>query len=195
MLFKYLFRSLLLALIVVAFPAAALEIGDLHFDDSLKLGNATVVANGGGVRSRAFFKVYAIVLYLPEKKGSAEAVLAASGPKRLAIVTMRDLPATQFTDALKSGVEKNTSEGELLSLRGDMQQFLSSLTPLGEVKKGTPVHIDWLPESGVHVTVAGKPVGKPINNEPLYRALLRIWLGDQPAQDDLKPALLGKAPR
>ena len=30
--------------------------------------------------------------------------------------------------------------------------------------------------------------------EDFYKALLRIWLGDHPAQDDLKDALPGKMP-
>ncbi|TAK85863.1 MAG: hypothetical protein EPO20_08665 [Betaproteobacteria bacterium] len=39
--------------------------------------------------------------------------------------------------------------------------------------------------------VGGKPVGKPIAGEDFYRALLRIWLGEKPVQDDLKKALAG----
>ena len=35
--------------------------------------------------------------------------------------------------------------------------------------------------------------GKDIAGEDFYRALLRIWLGNKPVQDDLKQALLGKA--
>jgi len=30
-----------------------------------------------------------------------------------------------------------------------------------------------------------------IEGEDFYRALLRIWLGDKPVQEDLKKALLG----
>ena len=32
---------------------------------------------------------------------------------------------------------------------------------------------------------------KPIAGEDFYRALLRIWLGEHPVQDNLKKALLG----
>lgn len=37
----------------------------------------------------------------------------------------------------------------------------------------------------------GEPRGKIIVGGDFYRALLRIWLGDEPAQDSLKKALLG----
>jgi len=39
--------------------------------------------------------------------------------------------------------------------------------------------------------VDGKPAGAPIQGEDFYRALLRIWLGERPVQEDLKQALLG----
>jgi hypothetical protein len=41
------------------------------------------------------------------------------------------------------------------------------------------------------MTVDGKPAGAPIAGEDFYQALLRIWLGPKPVQDDLKKALLG----
>ena len=45
--------------------------------------------------------------------------------------------------------------------------------------------------TGTVLSVQGKPMGRPIAGEDFYRALLRIWLGDKPVQDDLKKALLG----
>ena len=40
----------------------------------------------------------------------------------------------------------------------------------------------------------GIAAGTPIAGEDFYRALLRIWLGDNPVQADLKKALLGDKP-
>jgi hypothetical protein len=53
------------------------------------------------------------------------------------------------------------------------------------------IDLDWHPGGGTQVTIDGKPAGQPIEGEDFYRALLRIWLGDKPVQDDLKKALLG----
>jgi hypothetical protein len=41
------------------------------------------------------------------------------------------------------------------------------------------------------LSVGGKPAGAPIPGEDFYRALLRIWVGPRPVQEDLKKALLG----
>jgi hypothetical protein len=63
---------------------------------------------------------------------------------------------------------------------------------LGEAKTGTTIVIDWLPETGTRLSVGGQGKGRDIAGEDFYRALLKIWLGDKPVQDDLKQALLGK---
>ena len=57
----------------------AVEVAGVRFDDALRVGEGEVVANGGGVRKKAFFKVYALVLYLPSKSGDAARVLALLG--------------------------------------------------------------------------------------------------------------------
>jgi hypothetical protein len=50
--------------------------------------------------------------------------------------------------------------------------------------------IDYLPGSGTRITVNGAAKGT-IAGEDFNRALLRIWLGDNPADSDLKKGLLG----
>ena len=63
-----------------------------------------------------------------------------------------------------------------------------------EAKKGMRITLDWVPAAGTQLTVDGKPSGAPIPGEDFYRALLKIWLGEHPVQDDLKKALLGEKP-
>jgi len=46
--------------------------------------------------------------------------------------------------------------------------------------------------SGTVLVINGAARGKPIAGEDFYRALLRIWLGEHPVQDDLKKAVLGE---
>jgi hypothetical protein len=52
------------------------------------------------------------------------------------------------------------------------------------------ITLDWN-GSATQVGLDGKPAGKPIEGADFYQALLRIWLGENPVQDDLKKALLG----
>lgn len=183
--------ALIFALLLTAAVHAA-EVAGTRFDERSKLGNSELTLNGAGLRAKFFIKVYTVGLYLPEKKTAAAEVLAAKGPKRLHIVSLRDLTAEQFADALVEGIHKNLTEAEVGPLKGRIEQFRTTILALKEAKKGAVVDLDWLPESGTRLTVDGQKRGEDIAGEDFYRAVLKIWLGDKPAQADLKDALLGK---
>jgi carbonic anhydrase/acetyltransferase-like protein (isoleucine patch superfamily) len=188
---KHLIMATLAALSITV--AHGMEVAGVKFDDKIRIGTADVVANGAGLRKKAFFKVYAMALYLPEKQSEADAVLAASGSKRIAINLLRDLSAQQFVDALQEGMAENHSEAEMAALKDRVKQFSDAMLSIGEAKTGTAVLIDWLPESGTRLTVNAQVKGKEIAGEDFFKALLKIWLGNKPVQGDLKQALLGKA--
>ena len=59
--------------------AQAIEVGGLKFDDTVKVAGKELKVNGAGVRTRIVVKVYALVLYLPEKKDTAAGVLESAG--------------------------------------------------------------------------------------------------------------------
>ena len=188
-------RSLILTILAVLSLnlAYAVEVAGIKFEDKVQLGNSDVVANGAGLRKKAFFKVYAMVLYLPEKQGDVDSVLSAKGAKRVSISLLRDLSAQQFVDALQEGIAENHTEAEMTVLKDRVKQFSEAMLSVGEAKTGTIVLIDWIPEAGTRLTVNGQAKGKDISGEDFYQALLKIWLGKKPVQDDLKQALLGKA--
>jgi hypothetical protein len=172
----------------------AAEVSGVKLEDKLRLGAAgpELVLNGAGLRTRFFVKVYAAGLYLVERKAATADVLALGGPKRVAMHMVRDLSAQQLVDALNEGVAKNNPPAEVEKLKPQLAELTGIMTALGEAKKGDVVTLDFLPDAGTRVTVNGQEKGKPIPGGELYRALLRVWLGDDPVQDDLKKALLGQ---
>jgi len=175
----------------VALGTQAAEVAGVKLEDRTKVGAADLVLNGAGLRKRAFFNVYAIGLYLPEKKPGAADAVGASGTKRVAIHMLRDVDSSTFTEALVDGMRANHDEAAMKSLEPRVGELSAIMGELKEAKKGMAVLLDWQPGAGTVVTVDGKPRGKPIAGEDFYRALLRIWLGEHPVQDDLKKALLG----
>lgn len=187
-------KVLAILLLSLALPAlAALEVAGAKFDDKAKVGAGDTVLNGAGLRNRVFFKVYAIGLYLPQKAATTADVLAAKGAKRIAIVTLRDLTAEQFVDALIEALNKNHDEAALKTLQPKIDQFRSTMLAIGNAPEKSGVNLDWLPDTGTRLSFNGVQKGSDIAGEDFYRALLRIWLGDKPAQDDLKEKLLGKS--
>jgi hypothetical protein len=184
-------QSLLFAaLLAVGFGANAAEVHGVKLDEKTQVESRELVLNGAGLRKRVIFNVYVIGLYLPEKKSDAASVLALTGPKRAAIHMLRDVGADTFTEALVDGLRANTSGAEYKVLEPRVQELSATMGQIGEAKKGMKIALDWT-GNATQLVVNGKPAGKPITGEDFYRALLRIWLGDKPVQNDLKKSLLG----
>ena len=177
-------------LLCVAFPVIGAEVAGVRLEDKTQVEARELVLNGAGLRKRVFFQVYVIGLYLPEKKSDANAVIQLAGPKRAAIHMLRDVSADQFTEALVEGIRANLSEAAFKALEPRVKELADIMADIKEAKKGMTIALDWT-GSATRLSVNGQPAGKPIAGEDFYRALLRIWLGDKPVQDDLKKALLG----
>jgi hypothetical protein len=152
-----------------------------------------LVLNGAGLRKRFVFQVYVIGLYLPERKSAASEAIGAPGPKRIAIHMLRDVDAAEFAGALTDGMKPNLSEAEMKGFEPRLKRLVAIMSEMKVAKTGMRVTLDWT-GAGTQVTVDGKPAGAPIEGEDFYRALLKIWLGEHPVQDDLKKALLGEKP-
>ena len=182
----------LFILLSMAFPVYAVEVAGVKLEDKDRVANADLVLNGAGLRKRAFFQVYAAGLYLAEKKSVAADVIAAPGAKRVSMHMLRDVGADQLSGALADGMKDNVSEAELNALAPRIKQLSAVMGEMKEAKQGMRITLDWLPGAGTQVTVQGKPAGAPIPGEDFYRALLKIWLGENPVQADLKKALLGE---
>jgi hypothetical protein len=177
-------------LLFSALPAAAAEVAGVKIDDRARLGSADLVLNGAGVRKVLFFNAYAMGLYVPKKTANAAEAISQEGPKRVSLGMLRDIGHERFTKALVEGLTENHSEAELKALQPRIDALNATMAQVGEAKKGSTITLDWS-GSATLIGVDGKPVGKPIEGADFYRALLKIWLGDKPVQEDLKKALLG----
>ncbi|MCX9154555.1 chalcone isomerase family protein [Niveibacterium sp. 24ML] len=183
--------TLLLSAALIAPAAAAIDVAGVKFEDKASAGTTELTLNGAGLRKKAFFKVYAIGLYLPSKADSASAVLSSKGQKRIQIVTLRELSAEQLAEALENGVEENSNEAEMAKIKSRLEEFRSNLLAMGKVPEKSDIRIEWT-GSATRVLMNGTVKGKEIQGEDFYTALLKIWFGDKPVQADLKDAMLGK---
>ncbi len=184
-------NRLILPLMLCTHLALAAEVAGVKVDERVKLGSSELQLNGAGLRTKAFFKVYVAGLYLAEKRTSVADVLALPGAKRISMRLTRDLSARQLTDALDEGIRDNTPAGEQESLKVRLAELTAIMNALGSAKEGDTIALDWVPESGTRVVVNGEAKGEAISGEDFYRALLRIWLGDNPVSGSLKKSLLG----
>jgi hypothetical protein len=80
-----------------------------------------------------------------------------------------------------------------------MAKMIPGLIKMGQIfadqKKllaGESFTLDWIPGTGTVITVKGKVQGEPFKEPEFFNALLRIWVGPNPADWRLKDTLLGK---
>ena len=177
----------LLWLLLLALPVQAAEVAGVKLDDKVRVSDTELSLSGAGLRKRVFFQVYAIGLYVPDRKADP---ISQPGPKRVQIHMLRDVGADQFIDALADGIKANHRESEAKALEPRVKELGATMAEMKEARKGMTIALDWT-GAATQLLVDGKPAGRPIQGEDFYRALLRIWLGDKPVQDDLKKALLG----
>jgi hypothetical protein len=177
---------------LTSLPVQALDLAGAHFDDKANVAGSELMLNGAGIRTKLFFKVYAIGLYLPQKMEGADAVLSSKGPRRIQIVTLRDLTAEQLADAFVEALAANQSEQEMSRLAARVERFRATMLSIGKAAEKTIIRLGYLPTTGTHLTVGNEQKGSDIAGEDFYQALLRIWLGNAPVQADLKEKLSGK---
>jgi len=189
-------KAILNGILMVAWlalgSAFAAEVEGVKLADKVRVSDSgsELTLNGAGVRTRVFFKVYVGALYLSQKADNTQAVLADTGPKRVAMHMMRELTAEQLFSALDDGLKNNHAPGDLAKLEPQVKQLEGIFNALKVAKNGDVILLDYLPGSGSRITVNGESKGT-IPGDEFYRALLRVWLGDQPADAALKKAMLG----
>lgn len=191
---KTLFRAFAFAALVLGLSHSALAQASLEgqtFEATQRVGDADLVLNGVGLRSVLFVKAYVAGLYVPQKSTSDKALLASKGAKRVQIKLLRDTGSSTFLSAFKQGIDNNTTDAEEAAIKPRMDQFEKTIAAIGEAKKGDVVNLDMIPGRGFSVSVNGQPRGTAVPGDDFSNAVLRIFLGEKPADSSLKRGLLG----
>ncbi|GGX14398.1 chalcone isomerase family protein [Undibacterium macrobrachii] len=170
--------------------ADTVTVSGVKLDDSVQVGSQSLKLNGAGVRYKVFFKVYVAALYLPEEKNTTADVLAMPGAKRVTLVMMRELSNDDLGQRFMDGLRANLDIDERSKLIKPMISFgkMFSLVPV--LKKGDILTFDWVPGTGVVCQFNGQKIGETINDLSFYNAVLRIWIGKEPADEALKQKML-----
>jgi hypothetical protein len=99
-----------------------------------------------------------------------------------------EIASKKLVKAWKEGFEKNQSEPMLKNLQSRIDQFCDYFSD--SAKKGDRYILDYTPGTGTQVSKNGSLLGT-IEGEDFKNALLEIWLGNYPADKDLKKGMLG----
>lgn len=176
----------LAASLSLATVALAGEVADVKMPETATVEGKTLHLNGMGLRTKVVFKVYVAGLYLETPSKDAAAVVSSDQVKSIRLAILRSLKGSQVSEAIEEGFEKN-SKSQMAALKPRLSK-LATLIP--NVEKGDDILLTYVPGKGTVVTVKGAEKGV-IEGKDFADALLSVWLGSNPVQEDLKRELLG----
>lgn len=183
-------QAALIAALAAAPGIHAAEVAGVNVEEKIRVGSSELVLNGAGLRSKLFIKLYLGALYTTQKSSTPAVLIDGTGPRRMNLRLLRDIGADTLHGALEEGLQNNNSPAELEAVKAASEQFAALMKGIGKVKEGDTVALDFSSE-GVAVSLNGESRGK-VAGAAFARALLKVWLGEKPADAALKKALLGQ---
>lgn len=185
-------KSLLVLLVVMGLLFVRLdaaEESDVKLPDKMKLGDKELVYNGAGTITKFFFKVYVIALYVEKKTNDANYLLNKDVPYIIYMHFKRDgIGSDKIIDAWNEGFEKSTG-GKTDKIKDKIKEFNSWFDGI-EMNENDTYRFEYLPGTGTKVYINNKYKGN-IPGFAFKKALLGIWLGSDPRDDDVKEEMLG----
>ncbi len=179
-------------LLAVASTVFALEIENVKLQESISSATpgTSLVLNGAGIRTKFIFDIYVGALYLESKSSDAEKIITSKGEKQIFLHFLyKEVTKKKLTAGWTDGFEDNNSSAEMAKLRDRLNKFNDMFIT---VKKGNTMRFHFLPDGTLKVVINKKARGE-ISGVDFQQALLKVWLGQEPATEDLKSAMLGKA--
>ena len=179
---------ILAAVLALAFGSVALaaDVAGVSVPDTVTVDGKVLKLNGAGVRKKMMFKVYVAGLYVETPSKDAATLISSSQIKSMRLHMLRNIEGAKVSGAIADGFALN-SKAALPQLQARLDQ-LAKMIP--DMKEGEEIDLTWVPDKGTVVTVRGTNVGT-IEGRDFSDALLAVWLGPSPVQDDLKAALTG----
>lgn len=171
-------------------PAEATQVQGVSYAPTLQLQGKALQLNGAGTRYKAVFKVYTAGLYLEKPAHSLQDIAALPGPKRISVTMLRDIDSSELGKLFARGMEDNMERAAFSRLVPGVMRMSDIFTQHKKLLTGETFTVDWIPGQGTVVTVKGQPQGEAFKEPEFFNALLGIWLGPKPADQQLKKALL-----
>ena len=181
---RVLFAMALVGLMIQ--PALAVDVAGINLSESVKIGGQKLQLNGYGIRKKYFFKIYVGSLYTAQKATAAAQVVDDNGGKLIRMNFLYSkIEKEKIVGGFAKGIDKNASQ-----LRSDpaVDRFLGWFD--ADFIEGDQVDLQMAADGTVSAIHNGRTLGS-IQSSNLVKALLLIYLGDDPADDDMKDGMLG----
>ena len=166
-------------------PATAREVAGVQLSETTGAAGKTLILNGAGLRTRFFFRVYVIGLYLERPATDAAAVLGTASVRRAELHMLRALSGPEIASAIGSAFEQNAGDAAP-ALKDRLERF-ESMFPA--VEAGDTLVLTYVPGQGTSVVAKKKELGV-IEGGDFADVLFSVWIGAKPIDPALRQALL-----
>lgn len=173
-------------LTALSIPLVAGEVAGVKMPDTVTVEGKTLKLNGMGLRKKLMFKVYVAGLYVETPTRAPEAIVSSDQIRRMDLHVLRNLKASQVTEAIEEGFEKN-SKPQMAALSDRLKKFSGLFS---DVVEGDQIVMTYVPGKGTSVSVKASEKGS-VEGKDFADALFSVWLGPNPVQEDLKKGLVG----
>lgn len=183
------FLILFCLILIYTQNSLSLEIEGVNIPEVIKTNNESLVLNGAGIRTRFFFNIYIGSLYLKNKESDISKILGNNKTKRISLNFLyKEIKKEKLTNGWIDGFKNNNSDTLFKTLKKRIDKFNRYFTT---THKGDVVQLDFLATNKTRITINNEYKGE-INGNDFQVALLKIWLGNDPADYNLKEAMLGE---
>ena len=178
-----------IALMSAGLTFAQTEVGGVNLPNSESFQGQTLNLNGAGVREKLWIDLYAGGLYLTNKSSDASAIISADEPMSIKLhIVSKLITSEKMMEAVNEGFESST-RGNTKPIASKIKKFQEFF--MEEITRDDVFDIVYVPSKGVVAYKNDKELGV-IEGIDFKKALFGIWLSNDPADDDLKEAMLGK---
>ncbi|MFI5163938.1 MAG: chalcone isomerase family protein [Bacteroidia bacterium] len=166
---------------------AQTKINGITFPDTYTAGKDKLILNGGGTREKFWMDMYVAGLYLTAKSKDANAMVSANASMAIRICIVSGLiTSSRMTDAVEEGFQKSTG-GHPEKFKNEIEQFKKAFSE--PIKKTDVFDIVYAEEK---TSIYKNNILKAeIKGFDFKKAVFGIWLGDPPADSNLKNGMLG----
>lgn len=162
-------------------------------DASVKLSNGTDVhLNGVGEAVELNGSLYMGGLYLEHRSTADDVVATSVWSKRMDIRILEEkLYGRRLGQHFRERMAINYDRKALAAYAKDIQEFVATFNQTFE--KGDQVTFDYLPNTGVVISVNGNIIKTLESKAGFFEALVSTWVGQRPPTAQFKEGVLGKS--
>jgi Chalcone isomerase-like len=162
-----------------------------NFPKQIQLEGAKLDLNGSGTRYKAIFKVYDMGLYTSTKVGTMQEAINAPGPKKLQLLAHREISTSELGRLFYQGLRDNNSSELNLKHTASSARLSEIASVRSKILPGESFSIEYIPGKGITFFVMDKAQVPAFGDAEFFSMVMKIWLGNLPADFMLKDALLG----